>query len=71
MTHVIPVSGLRKKYVDKKMHTLKYNIARYSTRLQLLLNKKSPARAGLAPLTDERCNYNAMIEYVTIRKLKG
>jgi uncharacterized protein YdcH (DUF465 family) len=25
----------------------------------------------LAPLTDERCNYNAMIEYVTIRKLKG
>ncbi len=25
----------------------------------------------LAPLTDERCNYNPMIEYVTIRKLKG
>ena len=25
----------------------------------------------LAPLTDERCNYNAMIEFVTIRKLKG
>jgi len=25
----------------------------------------------LAPLFDERCNYNAMIEYVTIRKLKG
>jgi hypothetical protein len=24
-----------------------------------------------APLIDERCNYNAMIEYVTIRKLKG
>jgi hypothetical protein len=24
----------------------------------------------VAPLTDERCNYNAMIEYVTIRKLK-
>ena len=24
----------------------------------------------LAPLTGERCNYNAMIEYVTIRKLK-
>ena len=24
-----------------------------------------------APLTDERCSYNAMIEYVTIRKLKG
>jgi hypothetical protein len=25
----------------------------------------------LAPLFNERCNYNAMIEYVTIRKLKG
>jgi hypothetical protein len=24
-----------------------------------------------APLFLERCNYNAMIEYVTIRKLKG
>jgi hypothetical protein len=24
-----------------------------------------------APLFDERCNYNAMIEYITIRKLKG
>jgi hypothetical protein len=24
-----------------------------------------------APLFVERCNYNAMIEYVTIRKLKG
>jgi hypothetical protein len=24
-----------------------------------------------APLIDERCNYIAMIEYVTIRKLKG
>jgi hypothetical protein len=25
----------------------------------------------VAPLTDERCNYNPMIEYVNIRKLKG
>ena len=25
----------------------------------------------LAPLFNERCNYNAMIEYVTIKKLKG
>jgi hypothetical protein len=24
-----------------------------------------------APLIDERCSYNSMIEYVTIRKLKG
>ncbi len=24
-----------------------------------------------APLTDERCNYNPMIEYVTIKKLKS
>ncbi len=25
----------------------------------------------MAPLFIERCNYNVMIEYVTIRKLKG
>jgi hypothetical protein len=25
----------------------------------------------MAPLNDERCYYNAMIEYVTIKKLKG
>ena len=25
----------------------------------------------VAPLTDERCNYNTMIEFITIRKLKG
>jgi hypothetical protein len=24
-----------------------------------------------APLIDRSCNYNAMIEYVTIKKLKG
>ena len=30
----------------------------------------SVALSSWAPLTDERCNYNAMIEYVTIRKLK-
>ncbi len=37
-------------------------------------NKKgdiSVALCTLAPLFDERCNYNAMIEYMTIRKLKG
>jgi hypothetical protein len=27
--------------------------------------------SGFAPLFEKRCNYNAMIEYVTIRKLKG
>ena len=31
----------------------------------------SVALCNFAPITDERCNYNAMIEYVTIRKLKG
>jgi hypothetical protein len=25
----------------------------------------------LAPLFDERCNYNAIIEFFTIKKLKG
>ena len=39
----------------------------------LVDNKKAIIADGffiLAPLTDERCNYNAMIEYVTIRELK-
>jgi hypothetical protein len=31
----------------------------------------SDGLSSVAPLTDERCNYNAMIEYVTIRKMKG
>jgi hypothetical protein len=43
-------------------------------RRKLIANKKALQNARLflsAPLFDERCNYNAMIEYVTIRKLKG
>ena len=32
---------------------------------------KNDLLSKMAPLTDERCSYNAMIEYVTIRKLKG
>jgi hypothetical protein len=31
----------------------------------------SDGLSSLAPLFDERCSYNAIIEYVTIRKLKG
>ena len=31
----------------------------------------SDGLSSVAPLTDERCNYDVMIEYVTIRKLKG
>jgi hypothetical protein len=37
-------------------------------------NKKgdiSVALCSLAPLTDERCNYNAMIELARIKKSKG
>jgi hypothetical protein len=30
----------------------------------------SDGLSSVAPLTDERCNNNAMIEFVTIRKLK-
>jgi hypothetical protein len=38
-----------------------------------LTQKKSPFLMTFlfAPLTDERCSYNEMIEYVTIRKLNG
>jgi hypothetical protein len=31
----------------------------------------SDGLSSVAPLFDERCSYNAMIEYVTVRKLKG
>ena len=34
------------------------------------LIENTNALSNLAPLFDERCNYNLMIEYVTIRKLK-
>jgi hypothetical protein len=49
-------------------------IKRCSMPNSLIDNKKgdiSVALCTLAPLFYERCNYNAMIEYVTIRKLKG
>jgi hypothetical protein len=32
---------------------------------------QSHSHSDFAPLFDERCNYNAMMEYMTIRKLKG
>jgi hypothetical protein len=31
----------------------------------------SDGLSSVAPLIDERCSYNGMSEYVTIRKLKG
>jgi hypothetical protein len=31
----------------------------------------SDGLSSVAPLFNERCSYNAMIEFVTIRKLKG
>jgi hypothetical protein len=41
--------------------------------MMVFKRKKSPFLVTFlfAPLFPERCNYNAMIEYVTIRKLKG
>jgi len=44
MTHVIPVSGLRKKYVDKKMHSSKYRKPSVYARKRIAIakNKKSP-----------------------------
>ena len=33
--------------------------------------KYNPFTFLVAPLFDKRCNYNAMIEFVTIKKLKG
>jgi len=31
----------------------------------------SDGLSSVAPLFDERCNYNAIIEFFTIKKLKG
>jgi len=42
--------------------------------MEVVLNKKRGRNdlfSQLAPLFNERCSYNAIIEYVTIRKLKG
>jgi len=36
-----------------------------------ILTKYDPYTTISALLTDERCSYDAMIEYVTIRNLKG
>jgi hypothetical protein len=58
-----------KKY--KKLQSQKMSILR---KIEWFLNKKRGQNdlfSQVAPLTDERCSYNAMIEYVTIRKLKG
>jgi hypothetical protein len=41
----------------------------FSSRSVLIENTN--VLSNLTPLTDERFNYNAMIEYVTIKKLKG
>ena len=59
-------------YLFIKPIFLKYKRCNYPN--SLIDNKKgdiSVALCTLAPLTGERCNYNAMIEYVTVRKLKG
>jgi hypothetical protein len=57
---------------------------KYTPPIEVLINASKVLRSGkkekevkldllptLAPLFDERCSYNAMIEYVTISKLKG
>jgi hypothetical protein len=57
---------------------------KYTPPIEVLINASKVLRSGkkekevkldllptLAPLTDERCNYNAMIELITIKKLKG
>ena len=44
---------------------------RLMNKKRAILSKYNPFIFLLAPLTDERCNYNPMIEYVTIKKLKG
>ena len=31
----------------------------------------SDGLSSVAPLNDESCNFNALVEYVTVKKLKG
>ncbi len=38
---------------------------------RVIQSKYNPFTFISAPLFDERCSYNTMIEYVTISKLKG
>jgi hypothetical protein len=64
---------------NKKVAAIKY-----TTPIQVLLNVKGVLESGktkkevendlflnLAPLTNERCNYNPMIEYLIFRKAIG
>ena len=53
---------------------MKVLIRSYMTPNPLIDKEKAIIADGLsseASLTDERCNYIPMIDYVTIRKLKG
>ena len=44
----------------------------FNPRIEKIEAQKKPTISDrLAPLTDERCSNNKMIEYVTIKKLKG
>ena len=71
-------------YQNSNGETKKNAAIKHTTPIQVLLNVKGVLDSGktkkevendlffnLAPLTDERCNYNSLIEYVTIWKLKG
>jgi hypothetical protein len=55
-----------KKFVERRFHTYRFNKNKKGYTLQYNF-----FTFLAAPLFVERCNYNAMIEFVTIRKLRG
>ena len=69
------IRGIKKAHFHTKKDTLQrlgadlHVIQALQTYNKYLSNK--PFAFLSAPLTEERCNYNSLIEYVTIRKLKG
>jgi DNA invertase Pin-like site-specific DNA recombinase len=61
-------------YRTSRPNTIIDLICSYSTNCRIDKKEKtsfSRGQSNWAPLIDERCNYNSMIEYITIRKLKG
>ena len=69
-----PMYFLKNHFRTEEVNPLLELLILNSNKLQRLKIETSHLKSGSsssAPLTDERCSYHAMIEYVTIRKLKS
>jgi hypothetical protein len=70
---IIYTKGLYHNYflIDALNKQIKMNLKLLDLKWFIKSSYISDGLSSMAPLFLERCNYNAMIEYVTIRKLKG